>query len=236
MTFAIRQEKFEGPLDLLLTLIEERKLSINEISLSEVANQYLEYLKSCREFPSAEAAAFLTVASTLILIKSRSLLPFFQISKEEEESIEDLEKRLEVYKKVRQASQYIKNIFGRKVSFPHSFFAEMPKIFLPPANLDCSMLKEKIKELLLALPPPEVVLPQKTVGRAVTIEEKINELKERIQKSLKMSFDDFKSSSKVEIIIGFLAMLELIKQGLVLAEQKENFGNIHISRYSPTKS
>ena len=95
--YQVKTHIFEGPLDTLLSLIEKRKLFINDISLSKVADDYIAYIKSLENFPIADSAHFILIASTLVLIKSKSLLPNLTLSEEEEHSIEDLEARLREY-------------------------------------------------------------------------------------------------------------------------------------------
>ena len=96
--FKVRVGEFEGPLELLLDLIEKRKLHISDVSLSQVADEFIEYTKSIEDFPIADSADFILVASTLLLIKSKSLLPNLELTVEEEENIGELEKRLALYK------------------------------------------------------------------------------------------------------------------------------------------
>lgn len=226
---------------MLLSLIEEKKFSINEISLAKVANQYLEYIKSFEDFPLEDAAGFLSIASTLILIKSRSLLPYFQLSKEEEEDIKDLEVRLALYQKIREISSDIKESFGRKILFVslngsrrNLFLAGLEKKFYPPKGLNPALLQKAVEEFLAAFASEKAAaLPQTTVEKVITLEEKINELKNRLRESFKTSFHSFTGSrKKIEVIVSFLAMLELIKIGIIMVEQKEAFGDISIARRS----
>ena len=105
--FKVKVGEFEGPLELILDLIEKRKLHISDISLSQVADEFIEYIKSFEEFPMSDSADFILVASTLLLIKSKSLLPNLPLTEEEQGSIEDLENRLSAYKKYK----YQKNVW-----------------------------------------------------------------------------------------------------------------------------
>ena len=100
-SYKVKTEKFEGPLDLLLNLIEKRKLLINEISLAKISDDYIQFIKDSGNFPMGESANFILIASTLLLIKSRSLLPSLSLSQEEENSIEELEHRLKIYKEIK---------------------------------------------------------------------------------------------------------------------------------------
>src|SRR4051812_32375972 len=101
MKFLVKHEQFEGPLDLLLSLIEKRKLFINDISLAKVADDFINHIKNFEQFPIGESANFILIASTLLLIKSKSLLPTLQLTEEEQGSIEDLETRLKIYQRIK---------------------------------------------------------------------------------------------------------------------------------------
>ena len=106
---------FEGPLDLLLDLIEQRKLLINDVSLAKVTDDYLAHIKEEGGFSLPGAAQFILVASTLLLIKSRSLLPSLALTEEEEGSIEDLERRLMLYKKMKDLRAGVQTLFGKEI-------------------------------------------------------------------------------------------------------------------------
>src|SRR3989344_1126361 len=105
--YHIKTEAFQGPLDLLLQLIEKRKLHINDISLAHITDDYLAHIAGLETFPLKEAAHFILVASTLVLIKSRSLLPSLSLTDEEEGDIKDLERRLKEYKRIKELSLHI---------------------------------------------------------------------------------------------------------------------------------
>src|SRR3990167_10380841 len=110
--FAVKTQVFEGPLDLLLELISKRKLFVNDVSLSQVTDDFIAYIQEHDEFPLSESAEFILVASTLMLIKSRSLLPTLELTEEEEESIHDLEDRLALYARTKELAVELKSIFG----------------------------------------------------------------------------------------------------------------------------
>ena len=100
----LKTENFEGPIGTLLDLIERKKMPISSVSLAGISGQFLDYLKTFEKLPYADTASFIETASILMLIKSRSLLPQMEISEEERQSIEELEKRLEIYKFIRNVS------------------------------------------------------------------------------------------------------------------------------------
>src|SRR5690348_9963488 len=115
--FSVKTSAFEGPLDLLLDLVTKRKLFVNDVSLAQVTDDFIAYIDQHEEFPLGESAEFILVASTLMLIKSRSLLPTLELTQEEEESIHDLENRLQVYARVKELAAEVKKIFGKRIIF-----------------------------------------------------------------------------------------------------------------------
>lgn len=230
MAYTLKLEKFEGPLDLLLNLIEESKLQISEISLSKVGEDFLNYLKNFQELPREEAAYFLVIAATLMLIKSKSLLPFLEVAKEEERSIEELELRLKQLRFFRELALEIqKTIEKNNFIFFKEVNSERSRGFYPGEKFNAGKLKEAVDFLLNSLPKKEK-LPEKILTRVVSIEKKIEELIDRIQKAVKSSFDELiDPKDKIDRILSFLAVLELIKQGLVAVEQEKTFGKIELS-------
>ncbi len=105
--YVVKTENFEGPLDLLLNLIETKKLQINTFSLSSITDNYLEKIKNLKDFPMEEVTKFIYVASLLILIKSKSLLPLLEYTQVEEGDIKSLESRIKLYKYVRNQAESI---------------------------------------------------------------------------------------------------------------------------------
>ncbi|MCH7756829.1 segregation/condensation protein A [Patescibacteria group bacterium] len=146
--FSIRTEVFEGPLDLLLTLIEKRKLFINDISLSCVTDDFIAYTKKINDFPISQAAHFVLIASTLLLLKSRSLLPTLSLTDEEEGNIEDLEHRLKLYKYFKKLSREIENNFGKNIIFPRTFVKSFEPLFSPPSDLTVQLMDSSLKNIL----------------------------------------------------------------------------------------
>jgi segregation and condensation protein A len=231
--YEIAVEKFAGPLELLLSLVEEQKLSINEISLREVADQYIGYLHSLEKMPKEELAAFLVVAATLMLLKSKSLLPSLILSPEEETDIKELENRLKLYKLFKQKAKVLlelqkkgTHLFGREA------YVGMLYAFVPPNKLKVSDLRDAVAKIFLELPKSEQ-LNSERIKKSISIEDKIAELKKRIDNAITLSFDEIKHGQKnsAETIVSFLALLELVKQGFLLFEQKATFGTIHLKRH-----
>ncbi|HOV88719.1 MAG TPA: segregation/condensation protein A, partial [Candidatus Paceibacterota bacterium] len=136
----IQQEKFSGPLDLLLSLIEERKLEITEVNLAQVTDAFLSYIGDLKQASPDVLADFLVVAAKLILIKSKSLLPTLELSAEEETEIKDLTERLEIYRLFKNASQFIKEKFTQNQMFAREFLINQSPIFYPPEHCTPEML------------------------------------------------------------------------------------------------
>lgn len=229
-SFAVRVGEFEGPLPLLLELVEKQQLAINRVSLARVADDFLNYVAK-RESPTmAMLAEFLVVASTLMLIKSISLLPSLTLSESESGDINELERRLKLYQVVRQVALTLDNQFGKRPVFFSPLRQPETIIFLPGAELTIPNLLTTMKNLLAALPATAASLPRAAVKKIISLEEMIKDLTNRVQTALRMSFSDFikDKKEKLNIIVGFLALLELCKQGLVEVEQADHFNEIKI--------
>lgn len=240
--FKVKVGEVEGPLELILELIEKRKLHISDISLSQIADEFVEHIKTFEEFPISDSADFILVASTLLLIKSKSLLPNLDLTSEEQGSIEDLENRLINYKKYKELAIGLQKIFGHSLHFACEK-KERLVIFSPTPDITTSAIQEALQEVLRNMPQKEIELPKTVIRKVVSLEEVIGKLSERIQKSLRISFREFSGTGKtnglasspqvkVEIIVSFLAMLELVKRGAVRVKQDRHFDDISIETES----
>lgn len=232
--YKVKLSQFEGPLDLLLNLIEKRKMFINEISLANIADDYISYISSLGHFPIAESAQFILIASTLLLIKSKSLLPTLDLTSEEQASVEDLENRLKLYKRIRDLSVHVQDRFGTHIIFEKNQLRSYDPIFSPDESMTIPHLLGAIRSVLQNLPKKESI-PKAIIKKVISLEEMISSLTTRVQNSLRMSFKEFAKSHggddkehKVNIIVSFLAMLELVKQGIVEVSQEKDFEDIHI--------
>ncbi|HEY4474007.1 MAG TPA: ScpA family protein [Candidatus Paceibacterota bacterium] len=228
-TFAIKIPQFEGPLELLLDLIEERKLLISDISLSQVAEDFLAYIETRETFPMGQAAHFVLVAATLLLIKSRALLPLLSLSDEEEGDVKDLEFRLSVYQVFRNIARKLSALSGR-MFFGNGVSRGEP-LFAPSPDLSAASLAEAARRALSAA-PQITFAPTVKVARVITLEEMITHLSERIEKAIQMTFRDFsrgRNAGTEETVVSFLAMLELVKRGLLMVKQEGIFEEITMS-------
>lgn len=232
MAFEIKQDKFEGPLDLLLDLIEKEKLSISEISLAKVTDDYIKHVKSLEKLDPEQLAEFLVVAAHLMLIKSRSLLPNLKLSEEEEQSIEELEKKLAEYKKIRELAGFLKKLEAeRKQIFTREAYLGMEPVFYPPPQLRAGILAQAFIAFWAALPKIEKLAEEK-LRRIISLEEKINHLRAFLQTTVEKAFSEIikGAKEKIEVIISFLAILELSKQKFVELHQQKPFEEIVIKK------
>ncbi|MEW5902248.1 MAG: segregation/condensation protein A [Acidobacteriota bacterium] len=230
MPLQFKIEKFEGPLDLLLQMVEQEHLEITEVSLASVTDQYIEYLE---HYPVSkeELADFLVVAARLLLIKSRVLLPQVSFADEEGFSLED---QLKMYKQFAEAAKRLEaQIKLRRFTFLREKPPIQPGVFYPPKNLTAARLAEVFHEIIRAI-EPVTRLAQAAVERVVSIKEKISELLALLERG-RASFRAFVRSAKdrTELVVSFLALLELVKQRRAGVEQEELFQDIVIT---PIKS
>lgn len=228
----ISLEQFQGPLDLLLQLIEKNKLQITEISLAKITDQYLEYLDSAQNIASAEVADFLLIASKLIYLKSKYLLP--ELSLEGEETAGDLENQLKIYRQYYEASKELDKLFvnDKKYAFLRQIPYKLPidTEFIPPKNISKGLLADIFKEVLAKI-DRVVNLPKVAIARAVSIGEKIQQIKDQIKQFGKLSFKSIlNKKDKMETIVSFLAMLELVKQREITVAQDKLFGDLNIEK------
>ncbi len=241
-TYKVRAGSFEGPLELLLSLIEERKLFVNEISLAEVTNDYIAYIRSLSHIENhkriADVSYFVLVAATLILIKSKSLLPNLELTEDEEEKISDLETRLKLYQIIKSASIDVNNNFGTSIIFRPSERTWNEPLFSPDPLITTSNVFQSINDVFSNIPKKAELLPEVEVVKIINIEEIIQSLTERIESAINTSFNEFSKShnpqsnaeAKVHVIVSFLAMLELVREGIIDVMQNASFEDIKINK------
>ena len=131
LNFSIKTDVFEGPLDLLLDLVEKRKLLINDISLAEVTDEYMKHVSDMQAQSLPNTSRFVALAATLLLIKSKSLLPVLELSEEEEEVIDNLEERLRYYQIFRDAGKEVMQQFGTAIMFEPQMVPPKEPVFHP---------------------------------------------------------------------------------------------------------
>jgi segregation and condensation protein A len=234
----IKVEHFEGPLDLLLQLIEEQKLEITKVALAEVTEQYIKILdQSARANISPEELAdFLVVAARLLLIKSKALLPFLEWGEEDEG--EELTKQLKIYKEYLEAMKVVQKMIAKKrFAFSREKMITFKDIeFSPPPKLTAGRLGEVLADIIRGL-QPFLNMPTEVIKRAISLQEKIGQLRQRIYQQATTHFSDIlrEAKDKTEVIVSFLALLELIKQKMVVAKQDGSFEDIVIEKIEENK-
>ena len=241
--YTVKTETFEGPLELLLSLVEGRKLFINEISLASVTDEYIAHAKSLDKNDLSELTSFLSIAATLILIKSRSLLPGFVVTKEEEKDIQDLESRLALYSLIREIGIQISAQYGIKKIYMLPEREISTPVFAPDPKLSINSIFLCASDVVNRVPKPEI-LPQVRIRKIINIEEMISNLTERVAQASRVSFRQWQHSvqgadrdaMKGNIIVSFLAMLELVRQGMMDALQNADFEDIELLKVTEENS
>ncbi|KKW32160.1 MAG: Segregation and condensation protein A [Candidatus Uhrbacteria bacterium GW2011_GWA2_52_8d] len=229
MAFEVKLETFDGPLHVLLELIQGEELPITEVSLGSVTQKYLEYMNT-HDVPPEELADFLVVATKLLLLKSQAILP---IEAEPEEDPSTLALQLRLYKEFVDASRTLEERFD---STNWSFERATPDVVRLEigevvTNLCAEDLREAFSGLLKRL-EPFFKLQTAALERVVSVGERLQEIHEAILSRTKMTFRQIASSgkSKVDVVISFLALLELVKQRVVHVVQSGVFDEIEIKR------
>lgn len=226
--YEVRLTVFEGPLDLLLQLIERRELDITTVSLAAVTDQYLEYIGDLGDIDPGILTDFLVIAARLILIKSQALLPRPpEPDKEEEDLGRDLVRQLQEYKRFKEIAGLLRE---RDEQGLHSYIRLATTGVTAPLQLEGVALADLVQALRRALAGlPEEPAPE-IARRQFTIAEKIAEIAEVVAAAGRASFTRLlrRASTRVEAVVMFLALLEMIKQRRVVVEQAQVFGEITI--------
>jgi len=229
--FNITVGEFKGSLEALLSVVQKRKLHISDVSLASVADEYVEYVQSLGKLPQEQTAEFIVVAATLLLIKSKSLLPNLSLSMEEEESIQDLEYRLGLYKLYQHARDaLIEHIDSTQVLYgPRKALSREQVRFAPPSDaksLTVQALHQALGGVLTQLPKVEIK-DSAELTEAIDIKDVMHSLLQRVEQSMQ-SFTELAGEGRQEVLVNFLALLELVKDGVMLAEQSSEHGEIMI--------
>lgn len=228
--YELKLDTFSGPLDKLLELIEAKELEITRLNLAEVTADFLSYVRSLGEIDPRILTDFITVAASLILIKSHAILPQLELSQEEEGDIADLENRLRLYREFRVAENYVRDRWQENSSHARDYLLQLPggfyltdKIF--PSDLHSHM--ERIYNELQSFIPKV----QEESVKLISLEEKIEEIIKRVDKVVRTSFNDMTEGKvRSEIVALFLALLHLIKDSAVNIQQDGLFSDIQITK------
>lgn len=220
---------------MLLELIEKRKLSITEITLVDVADEYIAYIKTLEQKNIVDISQFIVVASTLMLMKAKSLLPGVVYTEEEEKQVHDLEYKLELYALLSSGGEKIRSLYGKNILYarPHI----KPKnlsFFVPDLRVTPVFLQSIISLTLMSFITPKMLV-KVAVEQALRIENVIESLLERVKNAQSLSLQSIaspvgsKEEQKKVLIVNFIALLELLRIGTLQAQQQEDGGEITIS-------
>lgn len=229
--YKIELEQFSGPLDLLLQLIEGQKLDISSVALADVTDQYLAYLDGHPDIPAQDLADFLVIATKLLVIKSRTLLP--QVEEEDDDVAGDLELQLKMYKEYLDASKKIEKIISEKhFCFTRERVAyNFEPSFSPPENVSVDNLRDAYLEIIKRV-DYVVNLPQRVMEKVVSLTEMVTHIRQRLTEFQKTNFKSIVSHAtcKSDVVVCFMALLELIKSGEAIVDQNNIFDEITIER------
>ena len=248
-SFEVHLEVFEGPLDLLLKLIERRQLEISKVALAEVAEAFLAYLDAHPGMPPGPLASFVWVASKLLWIKSQALLPRSPVVRaddDEEDPGDELVRRLQAYKRVQDTAKWLRE---RETLGLHSYERpasldprDIPRLEQEEMGLGLDgvtlmrLVRMVQRRMQLAMP----IAPAQgtaTKGHVITVAEKVAQLRKRLKAAadggripLGDEFAQAAAHSRTELVVLFMAVLEIIRRGYGTAQQEELFGEIWLMR------
>ena len=232
--FALDLPTFHGPLDLLLHLIERRELDITEVSLVVVAEQYLAYVRAGEQIDLGALASFIAMGARLLLLKSRALLP--QDPDEDDADAEDRDPQallaaLEEYRRYRQAAEHLRDL---EAEHRTGYRREAAPPELPPSGgldgVTTDQLYTLFREVLERLPKEEP--PQEVERETVLLRDRVALITERLERERTVSFRELigAATSRLVVIVDFLAVLELIRRRYLEARQEGAFGEITLAR------
>lgn len=235
--YAIRIDNFEGPLDLLCHLIDKNKMNIYDIHLSEITDQYIDYLKEQERLNLEIASEFLVMASTLLYLKSKNLLPK-QEEEEEELTEEELIRRIIEYKKFKEISKVFKKNY---LDFSRRFFKEQDKIELPKqklekdyeSNLIPDIYKKLVERNSVKLNQNAKNIEKIAITDHYTVASKVRQMFKVLVKQKRFIFNQLFSTKKhdrEEVVTAFSGLLELSRRSKVETSQKEIFGDITVEK------
>lgn len=228
----VQDSAFSGPFDLLLQLIEKEELDISLVSLAGVTEQYIASLQAMEELPVDELADFLVIAAKLLLIKSRLLVPG-EVA--EDDAGVELERQLKMYQAFVEAAKNVAKMFNHhRVLYPREGYAALEPIFNPPEHLKIDDLRALFGEVLKEL-EPITRLPQTVIVRTINIRQKIEDITQRLLAEKTMSFHKLLqgANNKTEVIITFLAMLEMVKLRTAAVVQETLYADVNIVALDP---
>ena len=236
MSYTVRLDLFEGPLDLLLYLIRKEEIEITEISVARITDQYLGHLESLQALELDGAGEYLLMAATLLRIKSRMLLPRQDEFDDEEDPQRDLVRQLQEYRKYKEISERL-DLLSRERRRMHDFQPDLPLDALRSSEEEFSV---NFPELLGALRNVMATVAEREVKHrvemeSINIEDKVDLLRETLRGTPRILFRDFFATapSRLHLVVTFMAMLEMMKTGEAKVFQEGEFSEIWIEQGVP---
>lgn len=245
MKYNIMLESFEGPMDLLMHLIDKAEIDIYDIDINKITEQYIEYIKKMNELDLEVTSEFLVMAATLLEIKSKMLLPKEkQIDVNNQLEIEEADPRLELvrrlieYRKYKYISKELKEKENtqRKIYFKPqedlSYYIKNDEVL---GEMDLTELVKALKNLMLKNNKTEAVIKMNKIQREeYTLEECMKKIEDNLEKESIVKFSNLfdENSSRTEMVVVFLSLLELIRIKNIVVKQKYNFSDIFITSQS----
>lgn len=228
MTYHVKTDEFEGPLDLLLNLIEKEEVDITRVSLARITDQYLSYINNRDDISLHNLTDFLSVAAKLILVKSHALLPLLQLDDDEEEDLQELERQLIALKVFKDHSVIFTRYFETAQNcYGNSGVWGQDAYFCPPDGLCSEDLRIAFLASLHTIPRMES-LEEQIVSDVISLERRIVYIQRSVEERAIVVFAEITVNAKdrSEVVVSFLALLELVKQKIIIARQKGVFDDI----------
>ena len=235
--YAIKIENFEGPLDLLCHLIEKNKMDIYDIKINEITDQYISYISQMEEMNLEVTSEFLIMASTLLYIKSKSLLPT-EVEDEKESTEEELLQRIIEYKKYKEISKKLREMYiqNNKRCFKLQESIELPKQKLEKEykkDIIVSLYAQVIENNKNRLNQNAKNIEKIAITDTYTVGSKVKEMFRELLKKPKFVFNKLykvSASNKNEVVTAFTGLLELSRRSKVITTQEELFGDIVVEK------
>lgn len=236
--YLLKLDNFEGPLDLLCHLVDKNKMDIYEVKISDITDQYIEYINTMQDLKLEVTSEFLVMASTLLFLKSKSLLPKVDIEGEEELTEEELIRRIIEYKKYKETSKKLKNFF---TEFSKRFYKLPEKIELPKRTIEKKYTVEQISSAYSNLIERNknkmnknaINIEKLAITETVTVASKVRDIFKELTKKPRFIFNKLclsKKYNKLETITAFSGVLELSKRNSIITDQETTFGDIVIEK------
>ena len=232
----VRLEQFQGPLELLVQLIEQNRLSVTDVALAQVTDQYIEAVRTMETHSMADLADFMLVASRLLLIKSKALLPSLALTQEEEQEVQALKTALAEYQRYKEKTKYLKGRAEARVGIAvRDLWQGRPTLFYPPERFSRDDAQKLFANALSVWEKFVKPKDQQVMERAVSIEQKIQDIIGRIGQHAQTSLHDLAGNSKkkMDVIVAFLALLFLFREKMVSLEQSENESDLKVTKLEP---